>query len=155
MFSASIIHDAENASPAIATTRSRRRQRPLSSENLPQQPKAKRQRVPLNDQTFANSAVIQETYEVKSARPPIIEQKQDGIEESALSKQELSLRSKKGRTGERVGKGDGSILLVSCILYLSFKYTTSFEYNLLTRSHSRSQPISRSKSENFQLSLID
>lgn len=43
----------------------------------------------------------------------MVELKQDGIEESPASKQELSFRSKKARTGERLSKGDGSILLVS------------------------------------------
>lgn len=67
----------------------------------------------MNDQTFVNPNATPETYEVKSARPSMVELKQDGIEESPASKQELSFRSKKARPGERLSKGDGSILLVS------------------------------------------
>lgn len=49
MFSPSVA----DGGPATAT-RSRRRQRPVSSESLVQQPKAKRQRLPLTEQTFLN-----------------------------------------------------------------------------------------------------
>ncbi|KAI0006662.1 Nup133 N terminal like-domain-containing protein [Xylariaceae sp. FL0662B] len=111
MFSASLDHGVEDKSPAPMTTRGRRRQRPLSSDNSAQQPKAKRQRVPLNEQTFVNPTVSPETYEVKSARSSMVEVKQDGIEEPPAPKQELSFRSKKARTGDRYSKGDGSTLL--------------------------------------------
>lgn len=114
MFSATV-NGAENPSPAVTATRGRRRQRPVSSDNSVQQPKAKRPRIPLNDQTFANPIATPETYEVKSAKPSIVELKQDGIEESPAPKQELSFRSKKVRPGERLSKGDGSTLLVSLV----------------------------------------
>ncbi|KAI1773396.1 Nup133 N terminal like-domain-containing protein [Hypoxylon cercidicola] len=117
MFSASVHNGAETASLASTTTRGRRRQRPLSSENSPQQPKAKRPRIPLNDQTFVNPTAAPETYEVKSARPSMVELKQDGVEEPPASKQELSFRSKKARPGERLSKGDGSILLSTNIAF--------------------------------------
>ncbi|KAI1099247.1 Non-repetitive/WGA-negative nucleoporin C-terminal-domain-containing protein [Jackrogersella minutella] len=120
MFSASVNNGADNASPAPMTTRGRRRQRPLSSDNSAQQPKAKRPRLPLNDQTFVNPTVPQETYEVKSTRTPIVELKQDGIEGSSpspASKQELSFRSKKSRPSERFSKGDGSTLLSTNIAF--------------------------------------
>ncbi|KAI1441690.1 Nup133 N terminal like-domain-containing protein [Annulohypoxylon stygium] len=117
MFSASLRDGVENASPAPMTTRGRRRQRPSSSENSPQQPKAKRQRVPLNEQTFVNPTNIPETYEVKSSRTSLVELKQDGIEESPASKHELSFRSKKARPSERFSKGDGSILLSTNIAF--------------------------------------
>ncbi|KAF4125800.1 nuclear pore complex protein Nup133 [Geosmithia morbida] len=48
--------------PATAT-RSRRRQRPLSSEIATQQPKVKRQRVPLTEQTFADPEPQQQTQQ--------------------------------------------------------------------------------------------
>ncbi|KAI1084953.1 Non-repetitive/WGA-negative nucleoporin C-terminal-domain-containing protein [Whalleya microplaca] len=112
MFSASLDHGAEERSPTPVATRGRRRQRPLSSDNSVQQPKAKRQRLPLNEQTFVNSPEPRpETYEVKSARPSMTDLRQDGIEETPAPKQELSFRSKKARTGDRFSKGDGSTLL--------------------------------------------
>jgi hypothetical protein len=56
-----------------------------------------------------------ETYEVKSAQPSAVEIKQDGIEQPvAAPRQELSVRSKKSRPGDRLHKGDGTTLLVSC-----------------------------------------
>ncbi|KAI2620292.1 Nup133 N terminal like-domain-containing protein [Hypomontagnella submonticulosa] len=117
MFSASANNGAGNATPTGMTTRGRRRQRPLSSDNSVQQPKAKRQRIPLNEQTFINPSATPETYEVKSARPSMVELKQDGIEESPASKQELSFRSKKARPSERFSKGDGSTLLSTNIAF--------------------------------------
>ncbi|OTB01473.1 hypothetical protein M426DRAFT_323492 [Hypoxylon sp. CI-4A] len=116
MFSASINNGAETL-PAASTTRGRRRQRPLNSDNSPQQPKAKRQRLPLNEQTFVNPPTTEETYEVKPARNSLVELKQDGVEESFVSKQELSFRSKKARPGERFSKGDGSTLLSTNIAF--------------------------------------
>lgn len=71
----------------------------------------------MNDQTFVNPNATPETYEVKSARPSMVELKQDGIEESPASKQELSFRSKKARPGERLSKGDGSILLSTNVAF--------------------------------------
>lgn len=101
-------------------TRGRRRQRPSSTENSVQQPKAKRQRVPLNEQTFANPdsniPPPKENYEVKAAKFKTADMKQDGIEPEATPRPaslELSVRSKKTRTGDRVNKGDGSILLTT------------------------------------------
>ncbi|KAF3058573.1 hypothetical protein GL218_05423 [Daldinia childiae] len=116
MFSATV-NGAENPSPVVTATRGRRRQRPVSSDNSVQQPKAKRPRIPLNDQTFANPIATPETYEVKSAKPSIVDLKQDGIEESPAPKQELSFRSKKVRPGERLSKGDGSTLLSTNIAF--------------------------------------
>ncbi|KAI2624844.1 Nup133 N terminal like-domain-containing protein [Hypoxylon sp. NC1633] len=118
MFSASLNTGAEGAPLSATTTRGRRRQRPLSSDNSVQQPKAKRPRIPLNDQTFVNpTATTLETYEVKSTRPSVVEIKQDGIEESPVSKNELSFRSKKARPGERFSKGDGSTLLSTNVAF--------------------------------------
>ena len=112
MFSPSL----NNGGPATAT-RSRRRQRPLSSDNSIQQPKAKRQRLPLTEQTFVSpSDAAPEMYEVKSNRIPMLEvMRQDGIEVAPAPKKELSVRSKKPKPGERVSKGDGSVLLVRAV----------------------------------------
>ncbi|KAL4725189.1 hypothetical protein ACLX1H_007335 [Fusarium chlamydosporum] len=60
MFSPSVAQGG----PATAT-RSRRRQRPVSSERATQQPKAKRQRLPLTEQTFVNPDAQQEMIQVK------------------------------------------------------------------------------------------
>lgn len=98
--------------PATAT-RSRRRQRPLSSESLVQQPKAKRQRQRLTEITFVNpEAQPPEMYEVKSDSITKLPARHDGIENVPGPKKELSVRSKKPKAGERLSKGDGSVVLV-------------------------------------------
>lgn len=109
---------AQNDGPAMAT-RSRRRQRPLSSDNSIQQPKAKRQRVPLTEQTFVNPDAAPEMYEVKATKVAKLSTKPDGIENipattttTTTAKRELSVRSKKPKAGERISKGDGSVVLV-------------------------------------------
>ncbi|KAF6839104.1 nuclear pore complex subunit nup133 [Colletotrichum plurivorum] len=107
--------------PATAT-RSRRRQRPVSSERTVQQPKAKRQRVPLTEQTFVNPEVSStpapETYEVKSDKVATLDVRQDGIENHHPSiaptpRRELSVRAKKPKGAERPTKGDGSVVLTT------------------------------------------
>ena len=113
MFSASATDGAANGPSAGATTRSRRRQRPQSQENAAQQPRAKRQRPNLAEQTTAvDPEAATENYEVKAARPQIAELKQDGLENTPVMRKELSFRSKKAKTGERVSKGDGTVVLV-------------------------------------------
>jgi len=99
--------------PATAT-RSRRRQRPASSDNSIQQPKAKRQRVPLTEQTFVNPDAAPEMYEVKADKMAMLAVKRDGIENATgpTPRKELSVRSKKPKAGERISKGDGSVVLV-------------------------------------------
>ena len=106
MFSPAI-HDG---GPAMAT-RSRRRQRPASSDNSIQQPKAKRQRLPLTESTFVNPDVTPEMYEIKSDRVAML---RTGIENAStpVANKELSVRSKKPKPGERISKGDGSVVLV-------------------------------------------
>ncbi|OLN82205.1 Nucleoporin NUP133 [Colletotrichum chlorophyti] len=105
--------------PATAT-RSRRRQRPASTESLAQQPKAKRQRLPLTEQTFVNpdaSAPTPETYEVKSDKVATVDVRQDGIENqnpiTPTPRKELSVRAKKPKGGDRPTKGDGSVVLTT------------------------------------------
>ncbi|KAJ1326581.1 Nucleoporin NUP133 [Microdochium nivale] len=121
MFSPSQNNGSDRASNG-PMTRGRRRQRPQSTENSIQQPKAKRQRIPLNEQTYANpDANIpppRDAYEVKAARRSAADFRQDGIEPDTPTPQvqlshELSVRSKKTRPGDRVNKGDGSILLTT------------------------------------------
>ncbi|GJC98095.1 hypothetical protein ColKHC_06921 [Colletotrichum higginsianum] len=106
--------------PATAT-RSRRRQRPASNESLAQQPKAKRQRVPLTEQTFVNPDVSARTgpdmYEVKADKVATLDVRQDGIENqnpiTPTPRKELSVRAKKPKGGDRPTKGDGSVVLTT------------------------------------------
>ncbi|TDZ13269.1 Nucleoporin NUP133 [Colletotrichum spinosum] len=106
--------------PATAT-RSRRRQRPASNESLAQQPKAKRQRVPLTEQTFVNPEVpsaAPDMYEVKSDKVATIDSRLDGIENlhhpiTPTPRRELTVRAKKPKGGERPTKGDGSVVLTT------------------------------------------
>ncbi|WYZ41863.1 hypothetical protein EsH8_V_000758 [Colletotrichum jinshuiense] len=105
--------------PATAT-RSRRRQRPPGTESIAQQPKAKRQRIPLTEQTFVNpdaSAPVPEMYEVKSDKVATLDTRQDGIENqppiTPTPRKELSVRAKKPKGGERPSKGDGSVVLTT------------------------------------------
>ncbi|CAK7205072.1 hypothetical protein SEUCBS139899_007837 [Sporothrix eucalyptigena] len=121
--------------PATAT-RSRRRQRPVSSDSLAQQPKAKRQRLPLTEQTFVNPDVPPEMFQVKAdkvamlssrhnvenhAQPPSTTPAAAAVAAATATpttvasapKKELSVRSKKTKAGERISKGDGSVVLAS------------------------------------------
>lgn len=104
MFSPAI----QEGGPAKGTRSSRRRQRPVSSDSL--QPKAKRQRLPLSETTFVNPEATPEMYEVKSDKIAVLGMKRDGFD--SYPRKELSVRSKKPKAGERVNKGDGSVVLV-------------------------------------------
>jgi len=108
MFSAAV----QEGGPAKGTRSSRRRQRPVSSDSLAQQPKAKRQRVPLSETTFVNPEAPPEMYEVKSDKLDIMPIKRDGLDNRPAPRKELSVRSKKPKAGDRVSKGDGSVVLV-------------------------------------------
>ncbi|KAK2069570.1 hypothetical protein P8C59_004134 [Phyllachora maydis] len=113
MFSPAVYQDG----PARGTRSSRRRQRPASSESLAQQPKAKRQRVPLSETTFLNPETAPETLEVKSDRPDLLGITRDGTESFGAPKKELSVRSKKAKAGERISKSDGSTTLTTNSAY--------------------------------------
>lgn len=109
MFSPSV---AEATGPA-AGTRSRRRQRPKSTDTLAQQPKAKRQRVPLSEQAFVNPEARHETVDAKPERPAAAkEARRESVESTPAPKRELGIRTKKPKASERVSKGDGSAVLV-------------------------------------------
>lgn len=99
--------------PAKGTRSSRRRQRPLNSPDASaQQPKAKRQRVPLAETTFQSPEAPPDMFEVKSDKMDLRGTKRDGVENTSAPRKELSVRSKKPKPGERTSKGDGSIVLV-------------------------------------------
>lgn len=102
-------------------TRSRRRQRNPSADNsLTQQPKAKRQRVPLSESTYTNPEVQNtqpEMLEVKHDKTARLPSKPDGLENATPAtrtlRREVAVRSKKPKQGERTSKSDGSVELVS------------------------------------------
>jgi len=121
MFSSTLHEDG----PATRTRSSRRRQRPVASDSsLQTQPKAKRQRVPLTESntaptpTPADADAPPEMFEVKPD-PVLAKRERDGIGieniENLGPRRELSLRSKKPKSGERTSKGDGSIILVGIL----------------------------------------
>lgn len=113
---------AHEGGPATAT-RSRRRQRPLSQENIAQQPKAKRQRIPLSEQTFVNPEVPpagQDSIEVRPSRSPAVEVAPENIENHnpTPTRKDLNVRTKKPKHGDRAAnKGDGSVVLTSTNAY--------------------------------------
>lgn len=117
MFSPSV---AEATGPA-AGTRSRRRQRPKSTENLSGQPKAKRQRVPLSEQAFVNPEARPETVDAKPERPAAKETRRESVESTPAPKRELGIRTKKPKASERVSKGDGSAVLVGIPVSFSIR----------------------------------
>jgi nuclear pore complex protein Nup133 len=51
-------------------------------------------------------------YEVKSDKLDVLGMKRDGFNNYNTARKELSVRSKKPKAGERVSKGDGSVILV-------------------------------------------
>ncbi|OAA55478.1 nuclear pore complex subunit Nup133 [Cordyceps fumosorosea ARSEF 2679] len=113
--------------PATAT-RSRRRQRPKSQESLVPQPKAKRQRVPLSEQTFVNpdaqANTVVEAPVVVEKRAPAAEPVDDAGNENVnpAPRKELNLRTKKTKHADRAAsKGDGSVALTKTDAYIVSK----------------------------------
>ncbi|KAI0505977.1 Non-repetitive/WGA-negative nucleoporin C-terminal-domain-containing protein [Xylaria bambusicola] len=121
MFAPAPTNGSQNGAPTSMTTRGRRRQRPLSADNSLPLPKSKRlrsDRPQVTEQTFVDPIAAPENYEVKSAQPSTVGTKQDGIERPvATPRQELSVRSKKSRQGDRLHKGDGTTLLSTNIAF--------------------------------------
>ncbi|KAJ6786261.1 hypothetical protein PWT90_00801 [Aphanocladium album] len=109
--------------PATAT-RSRRRQRPKSQESLVPQPKAKRQRIPLTEQTFVNPDAQPDAAHVPVEKHVPVEPVADvGVENiNPLPRKELHVRTKKSKHAERAAsKGDGSVVLTSTNAYIVSK----------------------------------
>jgi hypothetical protein len=96
------------AAPAPSIRKSRRR--PRSSESLTQQPKSKRQRSGLSEQTFISPDGEPEMVEVKKASP--VATRRESPRELTSHRRELAVRGKKPKVGERGNKGDGSVVLV-------------------------------------------
>jgi nuclear pore complex protein Nup133 len=119
MFSAKL-----NDGPPSSATRSRRRQRPLSADKDLPQPKAKRQRLPLTEQTFINPDAKPERVEVGASKTATLDQAMpDGPENAVIGPvKDLSVRPKKLKAADRGAKGDGSTILVSASLDLNGLY---------------------------------
>lgn len=94
-----------------ATVRtSRRRPRPTDSSSVSGEPKSKRQRSALSDDTFLPPEDTQERHETlkKEALKQIA-----SSQIMAVPQREIALRAKKSRLGgDRLSKGDGSVVLV-------------------------------------------
>ncbi|KAL2887057.1 Nuclear pore complex subunit [Ceratocystis lukuohia] len=114
------------AEQGVQTRSRRRRQRPKSTEESEPLPKAKRQRLPLSEQPAPNSTsttrtkldMAPETAEVKPSKIAMLNMSPSPASEKLgmsleTPRRELSMRSKKPKTGERVSKGDGSVILVT------------------------------------------
>jgi nuclear pore complex protein Nup133 len=102
-----------NAIAQAASTRSsRRRQRPLSSESSVSQPKAKRQRSALSEQTFINPDVSPEMQEVRASRAGSTISKRETTRSAPAPRRDLAVRGKKLKLVERGSKSDGSVILV-------------------------------------------
>lgn len=126
-----IMASADGGGPATAT-RSRRRQRPKSSESLTQQPKAKRQRLPLTEQTFVNPDAPPEMAQVKDEKVATLNSRKNGSDTENHDRHQQYLqpqpqpsvrresmgRIKKPKHSDRAAnKGDGSLLLVRDTYY--------------------------------------
>lgn len=106
MFSPSL-----NGPPTTAAAqRSRRRQRPLSNEGSIVQPKAKRQRSTLSEQTFMPTEEP-EMEETRSQKIATIHGR-DSSRELQGPRREIVVRGKKPKGSDRSSKGDGSVILV-------------------------------------------
>lgn len=105
---------ANGYAPDASVRTSRRRPRPLSSEASISQPKAKRQRSALSEETFIAPDVAPEMREVKATKFVTSPPKRESSRplQPALPNRELTVRGKKQKAGERGNKGDGSIVLV-------------------------------------------
>lgn len=106
MFSQSPAVNQVAPSGAGSVRSSRRRQRPLSNEGSIIQPKAKRQRSALSEQTFLPLDDAVEMEEVKKIAA--LPKRQPSLPNP---RREIAVRSKKTRTGDRIEKGDGSTIL--------------------------------------------
>ncbi|KAI2640222.1 Non-repetitive/WGA-negative nucleoporin C-terminal-domain-containing protein [Xylaria nigripes] len=115
MFAPTPTGGSQSGISSTMTTRSRRRQRPSSTDHSLPPPKSKRLRSDRSQsasQPPVEPITNPETYEVKSTQSSATEAKQDGIDVPVVvQRQELSVRSKKLRNGDRLHKGDGTTLL--------------------------------------------
>lgn len=102
---------AVNAGAPAPVRSSRRRPRPHSNENSLAQPKSKRVRSSYDDQTFAPNGTP-EMDEAKSNKVVTLARR-ESPREIPNARREMAVRGKKSKAGDRAGKGDGSVVLVS------------------------------------------
>jgi nuclear pore complex protein Nup133 len=114
MFSPSV-----NGTPAGTVRSSRRRPRPDSESSI-SQPKAKRQRSALSEQTFVPPDGASEMHEVKSNKVSTVDTRQDSKKEAQGLRREIAVRGRKLKVGDKGNKGDGSIILVCLTLAAHF-----------------------------------
>ncbi|KAI9738532.1 MAG: hypothetical protein M1818_005429 [Claussenomyces sp. TS43310] len=96
--------------PSMTARTSRRRPRPVSSESSTSQPKAKRRRSALSDQTFLPSdAALKEVKSLKCAGA--VAKREDTTQIRQMPQRGLPMRWKKAKAGERVSGDDGSVIL--------------------------------------------
>lgn len=99
--------------PSGSVRSSRRRQRPLSNEGSIQQPKAKRQRSALSEQTFIPPLDGPSEMEETKSQKLILASRRDNLRGNPGQRREIAVRGKKPKPGDRGSKGDGSSVLVS------------------------------------------
>ncbi|PHH80823.1 hypothetical protein CDD80_6913 [Ophiocordyceps camponoti-rufipedis] len=111
---------ANEGGPATAT-RSRRRQRPKSSESLVQQPKAKRQRLPLTEQTFVNPEPQFGLAELRNdGKLPVMDARLEDAH--VVPRRELNVRAKKSKLSDRAAtKGAGGLVLMNTAAFSVLK----------------------------------
>ena len=98
---------------SVASVRSsRRRPRPLSSEGSAAQPKAKRQRSALGEHTFVAPNGPPDMEEIKAIKVAMIARQESTKEVQHAPRQDIVVRGKKPKQGDRASKGDGSVVLV-------------------------------------------
>ncbi|POS84350.1 hypothetical protein EPUL_005846 [Erysiphe pulchra] len=102
------------AAQELSQRTSRRRQRPLSSENSGSEPKSKRRRSAFSLKNNLTSESTTEKYETdeKNVKVSALQIIKDGSQG-----RDLAVRGKKLRSGEREHKGDGSFMLSSNDMY--------------------------------------
>jgi nuclear pore complex protein Nup133 len=100
-----------NNAPQSTTARSsRRRPRPASSDSI-SQPKAKRQRSALSEQTFLSPDVAPEMEEANKSTVAVVRRESTKLVHTP--RRDLTVRGKKPKSAERAtSKGDGSVILV-------------------------------------------
>ena len=119
MFSPSVT--SAPAASASSVRSSRRRQRPLSNDGGIPQPKAKRQRSTLNQNTFNPPDGAPEMVEAKSHVATMPRR-----DSSMPERREIAVRGKKPKAGDRGAKNDGGVILVCLVRNLGEQRLINF-----------------------------
>ena len=118
VFDRRVVAMFSSTAPAASVKSSRRRPRPSSSEGSISQPKAKRQRSALSEQTFLPPDGPPEMQEVKVVKANGSATKREPAKLVHTPRQDLAVRGKKPKAAERIVKGDGSVTLVCLAVQL-------------------------------------